>query len=230
MKLLKRTIIFLFITTLIVLSGFMVVGYQGYKEVLEDAPLTQLVDEIVASETYVSFDDISDDLKDAIVAIEDHRFYEHGGLDYFSILRTSYYNIIANDIIGGGSSITQQLAKNLYFDYSQTYTRKISEAFMAYYIESMYSKDEILTLYLNVIYFGDLYYGVYDACMGYFNVLPSELTLYQASLLAGLPQAPSIYALSNNNELTYIRQIAVLDAMLERGYITQEEYDQVLEE
>ncbi len=230
MNYIKRFFVGIIVCILILLSLFIYVGYSEYKEAKLELPIEELVESIQEWDSYVSVDEISVDLKHAVVAIEDHRFYQHEGLDFYSIVRSAYYNFVEKKIVGGGSSITQQLAKNLYFDYTQSYTRKISEAFMAFHLESLYSKDEILTLYLNVIYYGDDYYGISEASSGYFNKTPIELTLFESSLLAGLPQSPSNYALSNHYDIAIIRQVDVLNAMLEHAYINEEEYHSSLEE
>ena len=116
-------------------------------------------------------------------------------------------NLQNKKIIGGGSTITQQLAKNMYFEQKKKLTRKIAEAFVTLDLEDKYSKSEILELYINIIYFGDGFYGIKDACNGYLDKNPSDLNLYEATLLAGIPNAPSVYQLSNNSKYTYQRQI-----------------------
>lgn len=227
-KLIRRLLTILIIIMLFVVSIFAGWGYFSYKEVVEEVSIEEKVEIIRSSDHYVNIDDVSDHFKNAIVAIEDHRFYSHHGIDYISLVRITLANIMAQEVLGGGSTITQQLAKNMYFDQSLSMNRKISEAFVANALENKYSKEEILELYINCIYYGDGYYGIYDASMGYFNVEPSQLTIEQGSMLAGLPQAPSAYALSKHYDVAQKRQVEVLNAMLEYDYITQEQYKYAL--
>ncbi len=225
MKFLMKLVVGIIVLAVVVVGIVIGFGYHGYKQAIKKQPLEEYVSLIQQQPQYVSYEEVSSYFLNAVVAIEDHRFYEHMGIDVFAIMRSTLTNLIAQDIVGGGSTITQQLAKNMYFDQSQSFTRKISEAFVSNDLEQTYTKEEILALYINVIYFGDQHYGIQEASLGYFNVLPSELNLFQASLLAGLPQAPSAYALSYNYEAAIRRQQDVLKAMLEHGYITQEQYE-----
>lgn len=121
----------------------------------------------------------------------------------------------------GGSTITQQLSKNLYLDQKKTFQRKVAELFFVHDLENKLSKDEILELYINIIYFGDGYYGIRDACEGYFQTSPSNMTIAQATLLAGLPQAPAVYQLSDGMQLAKERQRIVLKAMQDLNLITE---------
>lgn len=198
-------------------------GYQEFQDAADAKPLAQAVEEIQKRPDYVPLEEISEDFCNAIVAVEDHRFREHHGVDYFSLARALFTNIKEGRIVEGGSTITQQLAKNLYFDSEQTLTRKFAEIFAAYTIEKEYSKDLILELYCNLIYFGDGYYGIGEASCGYFGVQPGELTLSQATMLAGLPQAPTVYALREDAAAAAKRQQIVLKAMVGNGVLTEEE-------
>ena len=133
------------------------------------------------------------------------------------------HNALADEVREGGSTITQQLAKNLYFDNSPSFTRKLAELFVARAIEKEYSKDQILAAYINCIYYGDGYYNIYDASMGYFGVMPADLSDDQATLLAGVPNAPSLYAPTVNLTLARERQQQVLRAMIDNDMLTREE-------
>lgn len=228
LKFIRRLITIIIILLLFVVCIFAGWGYFSYKEVVSEVSIEEKVNEIKSAEHYVSIDEVSDNFKDAIVAIEDHRFYNHHGIDYISLVRVTLANVMAQEVLGGGSTITQQLAKNMYFDQSLSMNRKISEAFVANALENKYDKEEILELYINCIYYGDGYYGIYDASVGYFNVEPSQLSVAQGSMLAGLPQAPSAYALSAHYDVALKRQLEVLNAMLEYDYITKEEYTEAL--
>ena len=215
MKFIKRTITFLFVILIFLIGYYIKDGYELYQKVINQTPIDDKVEQIRKSEGYVTLD--------AVISIEDRRFYLHKGIDIYSIGRALVQNIKNKKIEGGGSTITQQLAKNMYFDQKKKLSRKVAEIFVTKDLEERYSKDEILELYTNVIYFGDGYYGISEASKGYLNKLPSQLDLNDASLLAGLPNAPSVYQLSNNSNKTYERQIMVLKAMSENGYISEDE-------
>lgn len=188
---------------------------REYKNTISESIINQRIDEIRNSEEYSKFDEINDTFLKGTVAVEDHRFYKHGAIDIVSIGRAFYENIKNGKIVQGGSTITQQLVKNLFLSNEQTLSRKIKEIVLAYKIEDMYSKDEILELYVNVIYYGDGYTGVLEASRGYFNKEPIDLTEDEATLLAGLPQAPSYYQLSNNMKEAEDRQKEVIAALNE---------------
>ena len=157
----------------------------------------------------------------ATIAIEDRRFYDHGGFDYIGLVRAAISQFDEDLLTSGGSTITQQLAKNLYGMFESSWDRKSTEFFVARYLEKHYSKNEIITLYVNVINYGNNYTGIYEASMGYLDTLPEDLTVAQASLLAGIPQSPSHYELVNHFSQAKQKQYAVLKAMAECGYISE---------
>ena len=150
----------------------------------------------------------------AIISTEDADFFSNPGFSIRAIFRAFFQNAESGEIVSGASTITQQLARNIVFDpeeaYQLTYIRKVREALLAQEITRRYTKDEILELYLNEIYFGNLAYGIEAASQTYFNTNASKLTLEQASLMAGLPQAPSVYDVYTNREVTLLRQQDVL--------------------
>jgi len=158
-------------------------------------------------------------LQQAVISVEDSRFYSHIGIDIEGILRASLVNIQKGSIVEGGSTITQQLVKNLFLSQEQTVTRKLEEAFLSLDMELQYSKEEILEMYLNTIFFGSGSYGIQDAARNYFAKAPSELTLSESALLAGLPNAPSLYSPYVNMTAAKQRQALVLNAMVRNGYI-----------
>lgn len=167
---------------------------------------------------------ISDTTEEALVAAEDKDFYEHAGFDIFGILRALYTNVLARDIEGGGSTITQQLAKNTLLTERQTVLRKYQELTIAMAIEQRYSKEEILTMYLNSVYYGENAFGIDQAAENYFNKEPSELTLAESAMLIGVLPAPSAYSpISGDPELAKQRQTTVLSRMVRNGYITEAE-------
>lgn len=172
-----------------------------YKDAINTTSITDRIVQIKSDKNYVAIGDISDNFKNAIIAVEDHRFKDHGGIDIITTTRSMLENIREKDIVAGGSTITQQTGRLLYFTQEQRFTRKIAELFVAFDLEKSYSKDEILELYVNIIYYGNSYYGVREASLGYFNKEPKDLTLDEASLLAGIPNAPSVYAPNKNLDL-----------------------------
>lgn len=172
----------------------------------------------------VPLDQISDVTEDALVAAEDKDFYKHSGFDIFGIFRALYTNIIARGITGGGSTLTQQLAKNTLLTKNQTILRKYQELVIAMAIEQRYSKEEILTMYLNSVYYGENSFGIEDAAENYFNKKPSDLTLPEASMLIGVLPAPTAYSpISGDPELAKKRQNTVLTRMVRNNFITEEE-------
>ncbi len=203
-------------------------GFLNYKFKVIEYPIKDAMTDIQNSNNYVELEDISTDFIDAIITIEDQRFYTRYGIDLYSIARAFLNGLEKGDFNEGGSTITQQLSKNIYFSFEQTILRKVSEIFMTYSFETLYSKDDILESYVNYIYYGDGYYGIYEASLGYFDKLPSELNLAEATMLAGLPQSPSYYQLSTGYDLAKVRQIEVLEALLAEGIINQKEFETAL--
>ncbi len=174
---------------------------------------------------YVSIDEVPETVIYAFVAAEDRNFFSHPGVDIGAIIRAMIANIKAGRVVQGGSTITQQLAKNLFLTKERTLKRKLKEALLAIKIERTFDKKKILELYLNQIYLGNGAYGVEAASRVYFGKHISEVTLEEAALLAGLPKAPSRFNPFVNPELAKIRRDYVLRRMLEEGFITQEEYE-----
>lgn len=223
MKLFKKILIIFLILFVIALSIIFTIGFSYYSNTLKEKPLITRVEEVTNKEHYTSFNQLSEDYIHAVIAVEDHRYYNHGPIDPIGIARAFYTNIRDGQFDEGGSTITQQVAKNVVFNQDRTLLRKLGEIFAAYDLEKNYSKDEIFALYVNSSYFGDGYYGIYDASMGYYQKEPKDLTLSEASMLAGVPNAPSVYAPTVNPDLAKKRQKHVLNRMVEYGYITQEQ-------
>ena len=232
-KVIKKILFVVFILVIIAVSiGLVVVqsGYNMYKEALEQVSLNEKIESIREKDNYTKIEDVPQIYIDAVISVEDHRFYKHNGIDLISIGRATINDIKEWDFVEGGSTITQQLAKNIYFTQEKQITRKIAEVFMAFDIEKNYEKDEILELYLNTSYYGDGYYTIKEACKGYFNKELNEMTDYECILLAGIPNAPSIYAPTKNPELAKQRQRQVMNKMIENKYLTQEEADEILKQ
>ena len=177
------------------------------------------------SKEWVSLDYISDDLINATISTEDKNFYKHFGFDLLRIIKASYINIVNRSTIQGASTISQQYAKNLFLEFEKTWKRKWDEMWYTLRIEDDYSKDEILEGYLNTINYGHGKYGIENASKYYFNKTANELTLAEASILVGIPKAPSNYSPLINYDLSKKRQRIVLNTMVNNGYITQEEAD-----
>ena len=227
MKILKRLIIFLLLVAVVGFTICFIIGYSTYSKALDEKPLITRIDEITSKENYVPFDELSKDYINAVVAVEDRRYYDHGAIDPIGIARAIWVNISNWELREGGSTITQQVAKNVIFSQEDTVSRKLGEIIAAFDLEKNYSKDEILAIYVNTCYFGDGYYGIYDASMGYYNKEPKDLNLDEASMLAGVPNAPSAYSPNVNPDLAKKRQKHVLEKMVENGYITQEEANSI---
>lgn len=222
MKLFKRIKFFFFLLLAIILGfiGYICYdGYQLYLSTIKETPISSAVNKIKNRSDYVKYSNIPQDLINATVAIEDHRFYEHTGFDIVGIIRAIVNDFNDKKLTSGGSTITQQLVKNMYFKFDKKFSRKVAEVLIAYELEIRYSKEEILTMYLNVIYYGDGHYGIYDAANGYFNKDPKDLSFYECTLLAGIPNAPSVYCLSTGEALAKQRRIQVINAMKKYGYL-----------
>ena len=172
---------------------------------------------------YVTLDKMPDLLCQAIISVEDTRFYKHKGFDFISIARAAIVNVEAGEIQEGASTITQQTIKNLFLTSDQTFTRKAEELILSMNMEKDFDKDKILEIYLNVIYFGSDFYGIYDAAQGYFGKEPKDLTIAECAMLAGLPNAPSLYSPYVDYHLAKKRQLVVIEAMEKMGVITRSE-------
>lgn len=171
----------------------------------------------------VPLESVSLYMQEAIVATEDSRFYQHHGVDPVGLVRALYRNIQAGGVVEGGSTITQQLAKNLYLDPKRTIGRKLEELILTVQLERKYTKNEILGMYLNQIYFGQGAYGIEAAARTYFNKPAKDLGLAESAMLAGIPKAPSVYNPSRNYEAAKARQSTVLGRMVELGMISEEQ-------
>ena len=175
-----------------------------------------VAEQMSAKKNYVKLDKIPRSFRQAIIAVEDSRFYRHSGFDVGSIARATVVNVEAGQIEEGASTITQQLVKNLFLSQEQSFTRKIEELMLAMNMEKNFSKDEILEMYLK-----SNFYGIYEAAEGYFGKLPSDLTLAESAMLAGLPNAPSLYSPYVNYMLAKKRQLIVIDAMVKSKILTE---------
>ncbi len=236
----------------LVLGGFLVYNYGGYAEqiqaIRQDA--IRLVREsdqytFVPSQTsviydadgqmisfikgekeadYVEYEDIPADFVTAMVSIEDKRFYQHDGIDYVAIIRSAKAIMESGELSQGGSTITMQLARNIYLDNGKRWERKIKEMFIAAELEKLYSKNKIMEFYLNNIYFANGYYGIQAACTGYFSCELNDLSLSQIAFLCAIPNSPSYYDPIVNFDNTIARRDRILSNMYEDGKITESAY------
>ena len=229
MKFIKKLIFLLLIAIIIIFSIVALNGKKMYDEKISKMSLQDTIAKIESDKNYVKLEDLPDDYKNAVIAVEDHRFKKHGAIDLIAIGRAIWINVTNFELREGGSTITQQVAKNIFFiSEDDALTRKSAEIFAAFDLEKNYSKDKILELYVNTIYFGDGYYGIKEACNGYLNIEPSQMTLYDCTMMAGIPNAPSVYNPSANPKLTRSRQKKVISDMVEYGYLTQDQANKLL--
>ena len=231
---LKSIFLFLFITLGLLTGGYLALirGVPEIEEIKEYMPANAtkvyadddtLIGEFkVEKGVYVSINKIPENVLRAVVAVEDNRFWHHKGIDYIAIIRALSRDIRAGRIKEGASTITQQLAKVVFLSPERTVIRKLKEATLAFRIEKNLTKEEIIELYLNKIYFGHGAYGIEMAARSYFGKSISEVNLAEAALLGGLIKAPSRYSPYSNLDLAKKRQYIVLVRMTDEGYITQE--------
>ena len=230
MKIIKR-LLWLFLIILVIVAGVQIKGgYDKYQQALADRPLNEVLEELQSKDNYTQYEDVPEIYYKALVAVEDRRFYKHNGFDIIGTTRAIYNDIKANELLEGGSTISQQLAKNLYFPKDNTLQRKIAEIFMAMKIEREYEKEDVLEFYVNGIYYGSGYYSIYDASIGYFDKEPKDMTDYECTLLVGIPNAPSIYSLNVRPDLAKQRQEKVIECMVDVEYITEDEGNNILEQ
>ena len=208
MKFIKRVLFILFLVIAIVVGISAYNGYNMYKSVIEKIPIETMVKNIQSNDKFVSISEMPKDYVNAVIAVEDRRFYKHNGVDIISIGRAIVTDIKNMEMIEGGSTITQQIAKNNMFNQERKLDRKFAEIF---------------ELYVNTCYFGDGYYCIKDAAEGYFKKEPKDMDLNESTLLAGIPNAPSIYAPTKNPDLAKERQGQVIDKMIKNNYLTKEQ-------
>lgn len=240
--------LFLFLSVLLVLGG--IIGFGTYRYVLSTLPKLITVedyDPLLVSQVYdrngkkigefsrerrtlIPYKQIPHDMVNAFLAAEDDQFFQHGGINYLAILRATLANLRAGHTVQGASTITQQVTKTLLLSNEKTLVRKLKEALLAQEIEAHLSKEDILYLYLNQIYFGQSAYGVSLAAETYFRKPVSKLTLSEIAILAGLPKAPSAYSPVTNPSRAKERQVYVLKRMAEVGFIKPEQAEAAIKE
>ena len=225
MKWIKRLCSFLFLGIVILTGALLAKGYMEYREALSEKSVEEVVAQIESIDNYTTIDDLPQTYIDAVLAVEDKRFYSHPGVDPIAMGRALLNDIRAGAYVEGGSTITQQLAKNQYFTQEKKIVRKISEMFMAFKIESVLDKDKIFELYVNSVFYGNGYNCVADASRGYFGKEPSEMNFDECTLLAGIPNAPTNYNPVASPRLAKERQAQVIEKMKKAGYLEEREED-----
>ena len=236
MKKLRNIYRFFLILTLLGIfayGGIYLYAYMSPKLVVNSAKSYYFydIDEnlITGTDEWIGYEDISQNVINATVAIEDRHFFSHDGFDFLRIAKAMYNNIRSGSMSEGASTITQQYAKNLYLDFDKTWERKINEAWLTVRLETHYSKEDILEGYLNTINYGGIF-GVENASKYYFGKSASDLSLAEASLLVGIPNRPSEFSPFVNLEASKQRQLVVLKSMLRDGYITEQELNDAYNE
>lgn len=198
-------------------------GRSMLDEFRDTYEFTQSLEARLNRDRFVPAGEIPDLLKKGIIATEDRRFYDHGAVDLMGVARAALVNYSAGSTVEGGSTIAQQTVKNVFLSNERTMMRKVRELFLAVQLERNYTKEQILEIYLNTIYFGHGAYGVGDAARIYFHKAPKDLTLTECALLSGLPQAPSAYDPIDHPAEAKKRMTTVLMLMAREGYITPQE-------
>lgn len=237
MSFLVKSFIFLFISFIVLLTGLYTYAYLSPKLDLKTSGSLYLYDnknDLIyqgsRSNEWANLEDISDNLKNAVIAVEDKNFYNHHGFDYLRIAKAMLTNIKKKSIVQGASTISQQYIKNLYLDFDKTWKRKAEEAMLTLELEVHYDKDDILEGYLNTINYGQGNMGIVNASSYYFNKKPSELTLEEAIILAGIPKNPAGYNPVSNYEASLKRAWVVAKSMLNNGYIDEDTYNNLFKE
>ena len=196
-KVISRLIIILFLAALTFLGYYGYRGYVMYQDTMEEKSLTVRVEELRSKDNYVKLEQISSIYQELVIESEDKRFYQHGPVDYIGLARAMVTNVVTMSFKEGGSTITQQLAKNLCLSFEKSLDRKIAEVFIAQKLEDDYTKDEILEMYLNCIYFGENCYGIKEAANHYYGAVPDNMSKAQADSLVITIKCPNLY---NPNE------------------------------
>ena len=199
----KKLLFEMIIILLVIITGFCgyygYLGYQIYQDKIQEQSLSERVNQLKSKEDYVTLDQISPIYKEAVLESEDRRFYQHGPVDYYGLARAMLTNLTTFSFKEGGSTITQQLSKNLCLSFEKDLSRKFAEVFIARDLEKMYSKDEILEMYLNITYLGEGNYGIQAASQYYYHIDAINLNKQQSDILVKTLKRPSVYNPSKVN-------------------------------
>lgn len=232
-KIMFKILRLIFVVLVPIAAAVMIVsavrGYNMHRNAVEKCPPAQMA-QLLRGEDFVRMEELPEFYIKAVICAEDKRFYTHRGVDPKAVARAVAHDLKTMSPEQGGSTITQQLAKNFYYTQEKRLERKFAEVFTAFDIEEEFSKDDIFELYVNSIYFGDGYYGISAAAEGYYGKAPAELTEYECAMLAGIPNAPSAYSPNENPDLAEQRLKQVLDRMTECGEITEERAAEIINE
>jgi len=231
----RKKLFWIFPVLLVMLAVFTAIifrqGYLRYKKEVEDLPLDETVRSYTETDNYVPYDQIDQDFINAVISVEDKRFFDREGYDLVAWCRAMYHNFKAKGFVEGGSTITEQIAKNLHLGgYINTPEEKMAGIFLMRALEKNYPKEELFALYANMNYYGDGYWGISEAAEGYYGCGADDLTLGQAAMLAGIPNAPAVYQLSDGYELAKQRQIWVLQTMVNNNYISEKQMQEAIDE
>ena len=199
----KKLLFKMIIILLVIITGFCgyygYLGYQIYQDKIQEQSLSERVNQLKSKEDYVTLDQISPIYKEAVLESEDRRFYQHGPVDYYGLARAMLTNLTTFSFKEGGSTITQQLSKNLCLSFEKDLSRKFAEVFIARDLEKMYNKDEILEMYLNITYLGEGNYGIQAASQYYYHIDAIDLNKQQSDILVKTLKRPSVYNPSKEN-------------------------------
>lgn len=228
LKITLRVFIVLIIILFATVIFYSYKGYRMYQDAVRDTPVSKTVSEIRNREHFTKYEELPAIYIDAVISAEDKRFFSHPGIDPLAIGRAVLTDIATLSFKEGGSTITQQIAKNQLFTQEKEIERKFAEVLASFALERECSKKELFELYVNTIYFGSGYYGIYDAAKGYFGKAPSELSDYEAVMLAGIPNAPSNYSPDASMELAKKRMSLVLKKMENCDKITEKQAERIL--
>ncbi len=197
-RMVRLIIIIACVALLVKVVPIAITGYDMYQDAIQQTSIPHKIEQLKTDETYVTIDTISPIFLEQVIQSEDRLFYDHIGINLISTARAMLKNISVGSTVEGGSSITQQLAKNMYFSFEKRYERKVAELFVAFDLESLLEKEDILELYCNIAYFGEGCYGIKEATNHYYGVEPIEMTAEQASVLVHTLKSPNSY---NPNKL-----------------------------
>lgn len=231
MKRFFRNCFLLLLALLISFSGWVLyTGHRRAEQITADLSLQQAALQVMNEPGYIPYDALPQTLVQATVSIEDRRFYDHGGLDIIGLMRAVASQFVPDMVRSGGSTIGQQTVKNLYGLFEPDLATKAAEIFLASELNQLYTKDEILALYVNIINYGDGYTGIGQAAQGYFGVYPTWLSQGQCCILAGIPNSPSNLQLSDHYDAARAREQLILQAMVREGYIDQTQAQTIYEQ
>ena len=228
-----KKIIFILIFVILIILGslliYLIIKKNKINKLLKQKPIKKYYEELKKKDTYFPIEKISPNLITVVIALEDNNFYKHKGIDLIKTLHALISNIISLRIAAGGSSITQQLAKNMYFSFDKKISRKIEELFVAFRLEKELTKKEILDIYLNIIDYGAGYkkLGIKNACKIYYNDTPDNISLNQAITLASILPSPYYYSPLYKGEEYYFPRVrkSCLNCLAKKGVILEEEIE-----